>query len=80
MAETTMPSKRGPDIGLFGLGTKSRARDLCQIQGHAKIGGWEYWIIFLDYTSTTKTLVTHAHSESYEYTYANPTPMSIFED
>ena len=35
---------------------------------------------FLRLHSTTQTLITHAYSHPYEYTYANPIPMSIFED
>ena len=35
---------------------------------------------FLRLHSTTKTLITHVHSHPYAYTYANSTPISIFED
>ena len=35
---------------------------------------------FLRLNGTTQTLTTHAYSHPYEHTYANPTPMSIFED
>ena len=34
---------------------------------------------FLRSHSTTPTLTTYTHSYPYEHTYANPTPMSIFE-
>ena len=36
--------------------------------------------IFFRLHSTTQTLTMHAHSHPYEHTYANLTPMSIFED
>ena len=35
---------------------------------------------FLRLHGTIQTLTMHAHSHLYEHTYANPTPMSIFED
>ena len=36
--------------------------------------------LFFRLHSTTQTLTTHAHSHPYEHKYANPTPMSIFDD
>jgi hypothetical protein len=38
-------------------------------------GGW----VFLDSHSTTQMLITRTHTQLYEYTYANPTPMSTSE-
>ena len=32
------------------------------------------------YFGTTQILIMHANSHPYEYRYADPTPMSIFED
>lgn len=37
-------------------------------------------LFFLRLHSTTQTLITHAYSHLYEYTYANAIPISIFED
>jgi hypothetical protein len=36
-------------------------------------------LVFLDSHSTTQTLTTRMHTHPYEYTYANPTPMSTSE-
>lgn len=42
---------------------------------------WEYNGFFFRITqSTTQILTTHARTHPYEHMYANPTPMSIFED
>jgi len=53
--------------------TRKKVRDL----GFRKTLNLLPW--WLDH-STTQTFTTHAHSHPYKHTYANPTPMSIFED
>jgi hypothetical protein len=35
--------------------------------------------LFLELHSTTHTFTTHMHTDPYEHTYANPTPMSTLE-
>jgi hypothetical protein len=39
---------------------------------------WPFIIFFCELHNTSETLTTHTHP--YEYTHANPTPRSIFED